>query len=128
MDELFDVIVENVSLEAERSNVELEEKNPLDDISDGFENIRVVDLKVALEELSKLKGIWENAQENRFVHVVLSFADQVVEIGESYNINMITRYGKRLRVYAESFDIEKMEKSLKDFRNLEKELNSYLYD
>jgi signal transduction histidine kinase/ligand-binding sensor domain-containing protein/FixJ family two-component response regulator len=128
MDELFDVIVENVSLEAERSNVELEEKNPLDDISDGFENIRVVDLKVALEELSKLKGIWENAQENRFVHVVLSFADQVVEIGESYNINMITRYGKRLRVYAESFDIEKMEKSLKDFQNLEKELNSYLYD
>jgi len=126
LNELFDVIVENIPIEETKQELKVEQE--IDYKDDGFENIRVIDLKVAVEELSKLKEIWENAKENRFVHVVLEFADRVIEIGDAYNVNIIIRYGKYLRAHAESFDTEKIEKSLKDFPKLEKELNSYLYD
>lgn len=93
-----------------------------------YENIRIIDLKAALEELQLLRGKWEFTKSNRFINTVLDFSKEVEEIGESYGINSITQYGNKLSLHAESFDTEKMEKTLNEFVDMVEELNSYLND
>ncbi|NPD45073.1 MULTISPECIES: hybrid sensor histidine kinase/response regulator [unclassified Lentimicrobium] len=126
MNEMADVISKYVSVSADtKVSVipSVEEESYA-----SYENIRIIDLKAALEELQLLKGKWEFTKSNRFINTVLDFSKEVEEIGVSYGINSITLYGKKLSLHAESFDTEKMEKTLNEFVDMVGELNSYLND
>ena len=124
MDELADIIISLLGSQIlidKVNDVEIEEDT-------GFENIRIVDLKAALDELNDIQAEWEFAKNNRFVNVVLEFSSKIIEIGESYSIKSIIRYGQQIRINAQSFDTEKMEKSLNAFPSMLEELNFYLND
>jgi len=126
MDELSNVITKHLNV---LPTITDKEKDILEDVNDtGFENIRIVDLKAALDDLVHLESEWEFAKSNRFVNVVLEFSIKMIDIGESYSVNAITKYGQQLQLNARSFDTIKMEKSLNAFPQLVDELRSYLND
>lgn len=126
MNELYDVISENI--EFDRVEEMIVEESNADLFDNGFENIRIIDLKAALEELTILLPEWELIKENHFINTVLDFSSHVLDIGNNHQIKSIIRYAKRLRLFAESVDTEKMEKTLTDYTLLIEELNSYLND
>lgn len=126
MNEMADVISKYVTVKSDTKVAAIQTVE--EDSYASYENIRIIDLKAALEELQLLKGKWEFTKSNRFINTVLDFSSEVVEIGESYGINSITKYGNKLSLHAESFDTEKMEKTLNEFVYMVEELNSYLND
>jgi len=94
----------------------------------GFENIQIVDLKKAQEELSSLMEEWDYVKGNKFVNVILDFSAKIVEIGERYSVNSIIAFGKQLQANAYSFDTVKIEHDLSLFPALIDELKTYLND
>ncbi len=94
----------------------------------GFENIQIVDLRKAQEELSSLMKEWDNVKGNKFVNVILEFSSKIIGIGEQYSVNTIITFGKQLQANAYSFDTERIERDLNLFPSLINELNSYLDD
>jgi CheY-like chemotaxis protein len=126
MDELATVLTDNLKTISKSKSTEDESLIELEET--GFENIRIIDLEAALKELMLLQTEWEFVKTNRFVNVVIEFSDKLLNIGEEYTINSIIRYGQKLKLNAQSFDTEKMEKTLNAFPSLKEELNSYLND
>ena len=124
MDELFKVLSEHIvndsdhNLSKNNEDIEVEES--------GFENIRIVDLLGALQELEELIPSLEYAKLNRLEETVIDFSDSVARIGETYHINLILQYAKKLKSYSDGFDAKNTEQALEDFNKMYQELSSYL--
>lgn len=126
MSEMIDVISKYITVSQDTKDTTIQSVE--DESYANYENIRIIDLKAALEELQMLKSKWEFTKSNRFINTVLDFSREVEEIGKTYGITSINQYGNKLRLHAESFNTEKMEKTLNEFMYMVEELNSYLND
>ena len=76
--------------------------------------------------MNNLLEEWKHAKTNKFINSILVFSKNVEKVGEAYHIESISNYSSSLKNYAESFDIERMEKVLHDFPLIIEELKSYL--
>jgi len=126
LEELFHVI--SVYMLKGEAYKELIRKEAVQIEESNFENIRIIDLKAALQELKGLLAAWEYTKTNRFVNTILDFSVSVLEIGKTFNIKPIIRYGELLKRHADNFDTENMEKTLDDFEKMYLELSSFLND
>ncbi len=124
MDELFKVLTEHIVNYPDKDILE-EDKN-LEIEDSGFENIRIVDLHGALQELEELIPSLEYIKLNRMEKTVVDFSESVARIGETYHIKLISLYAKKLKSYSDSADTKNTEKTLDDFNKLYQELSSYL--
>lgn len=122
--DLYNVLLQYVKLDEVQSATVIDSEVDVDKKT--FEDIKIGDLSDALEELINLKPQWELLKKNKFINQTFAFAGRVLEIGEKYKISVISQYAKKLQTFAESFDTEKMEKTLDKFPALLEELNRYL--
>lgn len=103
-------------------------QDPTNEPYANYENIKITNLQAAIDELNGLNEKWETAKHNKFINSILDFSSQVKEVGEKYQINAIILYSKKLNMHTESFDTEKMEKTLFEYGDLKDELSKYLND
>lgn len=122
--DLYNVLLQYVKIDEVQSAAVIESAVEFDKKS--FEDIKIDDLSKALKELINLKPQWEMLKKSKFINQIFSFADKVLDIGNNYRISVVSLYAGKLKTYAESFDTEKMEKTLEEFPVLIEELNQYL--
>ncbi|MBT3210217.1 MAG: PAS domain S-box protein [Bacteroidetes bacterium] len=85
------------------------------------------EIKAQLPELIKqledeLLPRWEPIVQNHFIHDIIEFAKEIIDLGSKYKMQLIERYGDELILYSESFDIENLDKTLHEFPNIIKKL------
>lgn len=124
INDLYNVLLQYIKVEKVQTALVIE--SDIDISEDSFENIRIDDLSKAIDMLSDLEAEWENLQRNKFINHILVFSDNINQIGVDFNIKAIIKYASKLRLYAESFDTEKMEYTLAEFPKLISELSHYL--
>ena len=61
----------------------------------------------------KYMQIWTSTMKNLFFDEIGEFGRQLFELGTSYELALLKKYGKELCSHAESFDVEKMNSTLK---------------
>ena len=93
-----------------------------------FENISLVDLKAAIDELHDLGEFWKNIKNEPLDDSLSEFGKKVKDIGEKYHINSIIQYGANIKKKKGVFDMGKAKKCLDDFPILVNELSSLVDD
>jgi len=63
----------------------------------------------------ELIPVWEEVRRNKFIHKIHDFALLNVELGKKYDLNGLIRFGEELVKCSDYFDIEKVDKRLKEF-------------
>jgi CheY-like chemotaxis protein/two-component sensor histidine kinase len=62
-----------------------------------------------------LQKQWQNAREYQMSDEIEAFAANVKQAGLDFNIRVLTEYGENLLSYVDSFDLEMMDRYLKDY-------------
>jgi len=122
--DLYNVLLQYVKLDEVHSAAVIESEVEFDKKT--FEDIKIDELSMAVKELMELKPQWEKLKKSKFINQIFAFAGKVLEIGEKYKISVISQYAGILQNFTESFDTEKMEKTLDEYPALIEELNRYL--
>jgi len=94
------------------------------DSSENFEIETISDeTKVKLPDLIKqfendFIPRWKLIIQNHFIHDIIDFAKEIINMGIEYKLQLIERYGNELILYSESFDIENLDKTILEFPNI----------
>jgi len=70
------------------------------------------ELLVALEQQ---KPAWEELSQTLSINDIEDFANQIQELGQTYEYTALTQWAKKLSEQAAMFDLDNMEKSLEHF-------------
>lgn len=73
-----------------------------------------------------LKAKWDEAMLYQMSDEIEAFAHKVKSTGETFQINEMIHYGDDLLIFVDNFDLEKMDKSLKIYPKLIKDLKKSL--
>lgn len=126
MSELAEVLIHHLKIDAVKKTMIKESMTDYHDSS--FENIRIIDLKAALEELHQLEDDWKTTKMNANINSVTEFSEKVKAIGDAYGIHSINGYHQRLADSIKSGDTQLMINELMLFNQLLEELEAYLND
>jgi two-component system sensor histidine kinase EvgS len=77
----------------------------------GMVNPRLTAKVVGLLE-GEYMQMWKEIRKNLFFDEIGKFGHRISELGATYTIADLTKYGEELSVHAESFDVEKMNTTL----------------
>ena len=69
-----------------------------------------------------LLNLWKEANEFQMSDGMEAFARNVKNTGENFGIEDLTRFGDDLLHFVDNFDLNKMDKSLKDYPKLIKKI------
>jgi CheY-like chemotaxis protein len=95
-----------------------EEKEAVEEI-----NLTPGQVKQLLEQVDAvLQKQWKNAIEFQMSDEIESFAANVKQTGVDFNIRQLSKYGENLLLYVDNFDLELMDRSLKEFPEMIKSL------
>ena len=70
----------------------------------------------------KSMPLWEEANVMMEMDAVAKFAEQMIELGNEYNIEVFIRYGEALLDSSQTFEIDSIQKALEEFPALVKPL------
>jgi hypothetical protein len=69
-----------------------------------------------------LQKLWTEASEFQMSDGIEAFARNVKNTGEKFDFDELTKFGDDLLNYVDNFDLNKMDKSLKDYPKLIKRI------
>ena len=86
-----------------------------------LENIANIDqLRGKIE--TQVLPLWKDAKIMLQIDIVIAFAEKLIELGKDYNIPAFIHYGEPLQENAQNFEIDYIEKALKEFPEMVKPL------
>ena len=69
--------------------------------------------------LNKLEGeymtTWQTARDSNNFIKIAGFADQIQLFGEEWGLTVLSRYGRTLKDYCDTFDVENIGKKLEEY-------------
>lgn len=126
MQELAEMLVHHLKIDKIEKTIIHGSEGDYHDSS--FENIKIIDLKAALEELHQLESDWNKTKSNPNINTITEFSMKVKDIGDAYGIHSIIGYHQKLSDNIRTGDIQLMITELKLFNRLLDQLNTYLKD
>ncbi len=75
---------------------------------------------------NKMMTRWNRIAEAFFVDEIELFAQEIKELGDEYNINLLSNWGGKLNRLAEAFDMEKLPNVLNDYPKLVNKLTDLM--
>ncbi len=74
---------------------------------------------------TKYNADWEKLRKKQPIEMVEQFGDDILNLGNDYNIELLREYGSSLKVSVDSFDVELIKKNISDFPGILKKLKLY---
>jgi len=90
------------------------EKETVDEI-----NLSPVQIEKLFKKIDvSLMEQWDKANEHQMSDEIESFAANIKQTGDDFNVRQLSKYGDDLLAYVDNFDLELMDRSLKEFPEL----------
>jgi PAS domain S-box-containing protein len=75
-------------------------------------------LEVADLLRGRYKQAWEKICQKQRIPDIKMFSNEIREMGERYELDVLTQYGRNLAMYADAINIDKLQRSMADFPGL----------